>query len=193
MRLPRGHGMRKPTSDQTTPANSRSVLTLRSITALIYKEITVSEEGKLFAITGFGGGISVGIKADNYDEFVALARQVFGSPAGDVFAQEVFGQLKAYTPGAGAVQLVHETPGVGPVTMAQAQPQSTIGVLPQPGVVAQPVAAAPPNLQSPGNCAHGPRQYKSTRTKSGQWDRWECAIPWSRGAQGRCEAINVGS
>lgn len=85
----------------------------------------------------------------------------------------------------------------------QAAPVSTVGVVAQPTPVAQPVApqppvtqpapAAPPTVGQGGMCAHGPRVYKSQKTAKGQWNRWECAIPWTKGADnsGRCEAVNV--
>lgn len=156
-------------------------------------------DARLFAITGFGGGISIGLQADTYEEFVTLARQVFGDAAGTIFASEAFASLaRDVSPTAAAAVVAGQT--VGPVSVVGqlSQPQQA-AVAPQPVAqpatnvvpLQQPAVSNPPTLPNPGPCAHGPRVYKSTRTKNGQWTRWECAIPWSNGATGRCEAINV--
>lgn len=143
-------------------------------------------EAKLFAISAFGGGVSVGIKADSYDEFVALAKQVYGDIPGETFASEIFNQLSQYTPTAQGAANVNKV--LGPVSVVSNNPQSN--VVPMPQSQAQ-SGGLPPGVQYPGDCAHGRRQYKSSQTKRGTWTRFECAVPWSKDATDRCQAINV--
>jgi len=81
------------------------------------------------------------------------------------------------------------TSTVGGVAAPVPQPTGT------PGAPAQPAAppAALPGAAYPGDCAHGPRVYK-TIARGGPWRRWDCAIPYSAEAQKagtRCKAVNV--
>lgn len=153
----------------------------------------MSDEAKVFAITGFGGGVSVGIKADSYDEFVGLAKQVYGDTKGEQFALEIFNNLSQYAPtaqAAGNVQAVF--PAATPVADPPFVPNN---VVPMPTATAPVVAATPPTLVNPGPCNHGPRQYKSNLARGKQWNRWECALEWKRGDNAwnaqRCQPVNA--
>lgn len=165
-------------------------------------------EAKLFTASGFNGGITVGIRGDSYAEFLQHSQEVFGPTAGQVFAQEVFAKLLQEVPAALAAHNANQA--VGPVSVigqvsTYAQQGSGVSVASQPQPVAQPAtnvvplqqptASNPPTIPYPGDCAHGPRTYKSTRTKNGQWNRWECAAEWRKGDDtwnsARCAAVNV--
>lgn len=151
----------------------------------------MSDEGKIFAITGFGGGVSVGIKADSYTEFLNLAKDVYGDSVGELFAVGVFEHLRRFAPEATAVASVEQS--VGGVQVVT-PPVSTVGAaLPQPPAAPQGNVAplAPPSVPYPGDCEHGRRVYRDTKARGRDWRRWECAIPWSKDVQGRCAHINV--
>lgn len=147
-------------------------------------------EAKLFATNGFNGGVSAGIRADNYQEFLSLAKQVYGDAEGEAFAKNAFDQLLSAVPTAQAVRNVNSQ--LGPVSVVSntpvPAPQSNVVQMPQPQAQA---GGLPPGVQYPGDCAHGRRQYKSSQTKRGTWTRFECAVPWSKDATDRCQAINV--
>lgn len=158
----------------------------------------MADEAKINVATGFQGGTSVALRADSFQDFATLAKSIFGEAAGQAFLENVFGDLAASFPVVGAIQVIESTMGpVGLTNTAIGQaPVSTVGQpLPQPGAVAQPAAqpavANPPNLAYPGDCAHGVRTYKDKLARGKPWRRWECAVPWSQGAQGRCDALNV--
>lgn len=130
------------------------------------------------------------VRGDSYAEFVQNLAELF--PDSD--AVNAF--LASFSAAVGAAPV---TPAVAVQNVQQAFPQ------------AQPVAAppfAPPQAQAyqgqadvpppvaPKNCAHGPMTFKNTQVKTGQragqmWARWECAIPWSRDAVGRCANVNA--
>lgn len=149
-------------------------------------------DAKLFTITGFGGGLSIGLQADSYDEFVALAKQVYGEAEGEVFANEAFGGLRRLaSPGAEAVGVVRQ--GLGPVSVVSSSPAPN--VVPMPGTAPQAVPAGgiPPGVEYPGDCAHGRREFKNTIARGKPWPRFECALPWSKGADNsqRCKPVNL--
>lgn len=143
-------------------------------------------DAKLFAITGFGGGVSLGIQADTYEEFLALAQQVYGDEDGAQFAAEAFDGLRKLTaPTATAVSNLAAGGVVSGYSNVVKMPQAA------PAAPAVP-AGPPPTLAYPGDCEHGQRQYKDTIARGKPWRRWECALPWSREiAAQRCKAINV--
>lgn len=148
-------------------------------------------EAKLFSTNGFNGGVSVGIRADSYAEFVQLAQEVYGPEAGQAFAKSVFQTLLDQVPEAKAVANLNN----GGVAVQSVQPQAVPNnVVPMPQAQAQPQAVPnPPTVQYPGDCVHGPRKFKSIRTKNGQWRFWECALPYQNNADNsqRCQNINV--
>lgn len=148
-------------------------------------------EARLFSTNGFNGGVSVGIRADNYAEFVAIAQEVYGDQAGLAFAQSVFQTLLDQVPEAKAVANLNN----GGVAVQSVQPQAAPNnVVPMPQAQAQPQAVPnPPTVPYPGDCPHGPRKYKSIQTKRGPWTFWECALPYQTGADNsqRCQNINV--
>lgn len=167
-------------------------------------------EGKVFAITGFGGGISVGVQGDTPDEFAALVAALRVKAQSDpVLAQlfaEVIGQFpQTYAPAVDEAQALANVQAAIPGSyVVPPTPISTVGQpLPVPQPVAQPVAqpaaqaralgaaAAPPGVAYPGDCAHGPREYKDTLARGKTWRRWECNVEWKRGVEGRCAAVNV--
>lgn len=150
-------------------------------------------EPRMFAVSGFGGGLSAGIRADSYGEFVELAQQVYGEAEGLAFAESAFAQLRAAAPVAQAVHNVQKV--MGPVQVVSNAPadQAQGGQVYQMPQRQQAAPAVPPGLDYPGDCEHGPRRYLDTQTARGQWRRWDCALPWSReNSSSRCKAINVG-
>jgi hypothetical protein len=143
-------------------------------------------EPKIHVSTGFGGGISVNLRADTGAELESLIQGAAATSPTLARLMQLTGITAATDQG--AVQNVQQA---FPQAQVVSQPVSTVGQpLPQPGVVAQP-AAAPPTLVNPGPCAHGARVYKDSQARGRAWRRWECAVPWSKGVQGRCEPINV--
>lgn len=130
------------------------------------------------------------IRGDNFDEFSGNVHRALGEQAG---ANYLATFTSAFGGSAEATALAN-VQAVYPGTVAA--PPSTVGQpLPQPGAVAQPPAAPvgpPPTLTHPGNCAHGgPYVYVDKPAKGRPWQRWECSVPWSREAVGRCKPINV--
>lgn len=162
----------------------------------------MSDEAKINVATGFQGGSSVALRADTVDEFVALAKSIYGDAGGDVFVQRVFGDLSSSFPEVGAVQNL-DNAGLQPTVVppptapAVATGVASVGVstvgqpLPQPNHAP---AAIPPGTDYPGDCAHGPRSYKDSLARGKSWRRWECAVPY-QGRDGdnsqRCQAVNV--
>lgn len=133
------------------------------------------------------------VRGDSYGEFLQNVTDAFGASAPLVLARfaGAYGAVATSAPDAtaAAVAVVQQT-------FPQAAPVSTVGQpLPQPTAVAQPAAApaGPPTVAYPGNCAHGVRVYVDKPARGKPWRRWECAIPWSKDAQGRCSALNVES
>ena len=133
------------------------------------------------------------VRGNSYEEFLANVNEAFGFGAQivlDNFAS-AFGQS------ANAGDQIEQATRVVQGAFPQAQPVSSVGQpLPQPGTAPQPQAAppAPPVQQGPaypGDCAHGRRVWKSSVTSRGQWNRWDCAVPYSKEAQGRCKAVNA--
>lgn len=151
-------------------------------------------DAKLFLITGFSGGLSVGVQADTVAEFNQLVLELQQNPLLHSLFAPALGQ-------AGPAQTIEQATSVVTNAFPQATQVSTVGQpLPQPGVVAQPaaqpaVAAAPPTVPYPGNCAHGVRIYKDTPARGAQWRRWECAVEWKKGDKAwndqRCAAVNA--
>lgn len=152
-------------------------------------------EPKINVATGFNGGVSISLRADSAAEFEAILADAHVSPTLSALLSKA---------GLGAT----ETQAVQNIVTAFPQAQvSTVGQpLPQPAaqpVTYQPIAAPaaqpaapstpPPTVVNPGPCVHGERIYKDTVTKNGPWRRWECALPWSKGADNsqRCAAIKV--
>jgi hypothetical protein len=152
----------------------------------------MSDESKIHVSTGFGGGISVNLRANSAAE---LEQLVADASTNSPTLKRLMDQTGITTATfEGAVATVQ-------AAIPAAQPVSTVGQpLPQP--VAQPVAqptapAAPPTVANPGPCAHGPRVYKDTKARGAQWRRWECALPWVKGNDAhnatRCAPVNVDS
>jgi hypothetical protein len=150
----------------------------------------MTSEAKINVSTGFNGGVSVSLRADNAAELLALQNELRQAAASDQALASIVAVLVGGTP-------AHEAQAVATVQAAfpQAAPVSTVGQpLPAPAPWNQPVAqpgATPPGLGSGGNCAHGPRVFKDSVARGRQWQRWECSIPWSKEAQGRCQPVNV--
>lgn len=150
-------------------------------------------EAKINVSTGFNGGVSVSLRADNAAELLALQNELRQAASQDAALAAVVATLIGGTP-------AHEQQAVANVQAAfpQAAPVSTVGQpLPvaappwQNAPVAQPGGVTPPGLVDPGPCAHGPRQYKDSNTARGQWRRWECSVPYSNETKAtRCKAIN---
>lgn len=133
------------------------------------------------------------IRGDNYDEFAGNILRALGQEAGERYLA-TFTFAFGGTPQATAVANL-QSAGVVAGAPAVTAPVSTVGQpLPQPGTVAQPAApvAAPPTVQHPGNCAHGgPYVYVDKPARGKPWRRFECSVPWSKDATGRCKPINV--
>lgn len=149
-------------------------------------------EAKINVATGFNGGMSVSLRADSLEEFQALSKQLYGDAAGELFAQGVLEGLLSSVPVAAAAASVNAQ--LGPV--ANVYPitgqVSTVGQpLPQPTAQPAAVAAVPPLTNYPGDCAHGPRVYKDSMSSRGQWRRWDCSVPYTKGVTGRCASVNV--
>lgn len=169
----------------------------------------MSDEARINVATGFNGGVSVSLRANTAAEFEQLLAEARQSAT---LATLLAGIPTVQITEAQALQNVQQTfPG------AVVQPQSTVGqplppvqqpqiiqqpqYIPQPAQQAQPVqtnqqripgpAGAPPNVAYPGPCAHGDRVYTDKPARGKAWRRWECNTPWTKGAQGRCEPINV--
>lgn len=149
-----------------------------------------------FSVTGKAGNTLVTLRGDSYQEFLGNAQQALGQVEGQAYAQAVFRDaLLKDVPVAAATATVNQT--VGPVTVVPDQGGSVSSGVPNnvvPMPQAQPQAVPnPPTVPYPGDCAHGPRVYKSSQTKKGQWTRWECAVPWQSNADNsaRCAAINA--
>lgn len=170
-------------------------------------------EPRIHVSTGFNGGVSVNFRADSAAELEQLINDAAAnSPTLTRLMQQVGLAVSPVLTEAQALQNVQQTfPG------AVVQPQSTVGqplppvqqpqiiqqpqYIPQPAQQAQPVqtnqqripgpAGAPPNVAYPGPCAHGDRVYTDKPARGKAWRRWECNTPWTKGAQGRCEPINV--
>jgi hypothetical protein len=149
---------------------------------------------------GFNGGTQVTLYGDSFEELHKLLSPVYGEVAAKELLVAAFQDLASnFSVTAAAVSNVNAQ--LGPVTEVAAPPfqapyTSTVGVpLAQPtaGAVptAAPVAATPPGLNYPGNCQHGQRTYKDSMARGRAWRRWECAIPWSKGVEGRCTPVNV--
>jgi hypothetical protein len=128
------------------------------------------------------------IRGDNYDEFSANIERALGPVAGANY-------LATFTSAfGGTAEQVALANVQATFPAAVAAPPSTVGQpLPQPGPVAQPaVSGPPPTVQHPGNCAHGgPYVYVDKPAKGRPWVRWECSVPWSRDAVGRCKPVNI--
>ena len=149
----------------------------------------MSEEAKFNVASGFSGGVSVSIRGTDYADFVRNATDAFGAVDGPAFAQHIFAPLLSEAKKNGV------TVSVNAESAALNLIQDKLGATPvaQPGgPVAQPQTQQPaPAVPNGPSCAHGARTYKSTTGKNGLWNRWECAIPWSRDAVGRCANINA--
>lgn len=158
-------------------------------------------EARLFSTNGFGGGLSAGIRADSYAEFLALAKEVYGEATGQAFAEASFAQLLSALPTAQAVANIDAQLGTvsvistPPALQAVPNPPSTHlpNVVPMPTQPQAVQAQVPPTAPYPGDCAHGQRVYKNSVTKNGPWARYECALPWTKGADNsaRCKAVSV--
>lgn len=142
-----------------------------------------------YTVKDSGGNLCT-LRGDTYGEFAANAQEAFG-PAADALLSKFGAAFGATSAGSTAPSLDQAVATVQQ-TFPQAAPVSTVGQpLPQPGIAAPPAAApaaAPPGTPS---CAHGVMTYKSSNTKNGIWNRYECAIPWSRDAVGRCANVNA--
>lgn len=148
-------------------------------------------EARINIATGFNGGVSVSLRADSKEELQRLVEECRQASANDAALANAFAPLLAG-------QSVEQATSVVQAAFPQAAPAaappwntSTVGQpLPQPG--AQAPAAAPPTLNHPGNCAHGgPYVYVDKPARGKPWRRWECSVPWSKDAVGRCRPVNV--
>lgn len=150
-------------------------------------------EAKINVSTGFNGGVSVSLRADNAAELLALQGELRQAAAADTALATIVAAL------VGGGQTVDQAVAVVQQAFPQAAPVSTVGQpLPvaappwQTAPVAQPGGVTPPGLVDPGPCAHGPRQYKDSNTARGQWRRWECSVPYSNETKAtRCKAVNA--
>lgn len=166
----------------------------------------MSDEAKINIASGFSGGVSVSLRANNAAEVEQLLADAANSPT----LTRLLQQAGLFVPDQQGIANVQQAfPQAQPV----AQPQSTVGqpVAYQPQVVQQPVvvqqqqpvaqssnqqritgpAGAPPGITYPGDCAHGPRVWNDKPARGKAWTRWECNVPWSRNATGRCDSINA--
>lgn len=81
-----------------------------------------SDKPALSVATGFNGGVSVGIHADSWAEFVELCRDVYGSEAGPDTAEGLYAYLAAQAKAGtaaleqSAVALIQGTLGGQPVS-----------------------------------------------------------------------------
>lgn len=147
-------------------------------------------ESKINVASGFNGGLSVSLRADSAVEFEQLLSEVTSN------SPTLTGLLQKAGLAVTAQQGVANVQQAFP--QAQVVNQSTVGQpLPQPQIVstpqAQPAAApsVPPGVTYPGDCSHGPRVYVDKPARGRAWRRFECAIPWSKGVEGRCAPVNV--
>lgn len=139
----------------------------------------MSQEPKFKIASGFSGGLSVVINADSYGELLALAQEAYGDDEGSAFVNAALNTL---------------TPIIdGPVKAASAVIQGTLGGTPYtPGAIPPaPGSGTPPTAPYPGDCPHGVRVYVDKPARGASWKRWECAVPWSKDAVGRCKPVNV--
>ena len=132
------------------------------------------------------------IRGDNYDEFSTNVVRALGDAAGSAY----LGTFVSAFGGNAEASALANVQATFPQASTVGQPLPQPGVVAAPPVAAQPPAAAPagppPTLTHPGNCAHGaPYVYKDTVGKNGPWRRWECSVPWSKDAVGRCKNVNV--
>ena len=143
-----------------------------------YRVTVKNSKGHLYTLGG-----------DSYADFEKNLTDALGADGAGLFLsdyREAFG-----------VQPVSEAQAVANVQAAfpgttVAPPVSTIGGFTPPGApAAAPVSALPPTVIYPGDCQHGARQFKDSIARGKPWQRWECAIPWSKDAQGRCKPVNV--
>lgn len=174
-------------------------------------------DGKIFVITGFSGGLSVGVQADTRAEFEAIVNELRQLAARDAVLAQLFAPVVGVVQPQGALPPVQVTEAQAIQAVQQAFPGaqvvSTVGQpLPQPvndpwasqpavpAAVPQPAAPAapalPPGVAYPGNCPHGVRVYNDKPARGKAWRRWECATPWKPGMtkaerDARCDSINV--
>lgn len=131
----------------------------------------MSENPSIHVSTGFGGGISINLRADNYAGFLALAKDIYGDAAGQEFADAAFARAVAE---------------LSPVTNAVANlERGGLKVVPQPGAVrtnaAPPANDVPPGTEYPGDCAHGALKWVpggfSKRTNKSYSGFYACTAP----------------
>lgn len=156
----------------------------------------MSDNPKIHISTGFNGGVSVNLRADSVAELAGLVDQLTQTaavhPGVAALAQQLLGPMNA-SPAAAQVAVQNVQAAVPGSTVGQAPPwQQPVAAPPVQAPAYQAPAGPPPGAAYPGNCVHGVRVYNDKPGRGGKpWQRWECAIPWSRDAVGRCESINV--
>lgn len=136
-----------------------------------------------FSVTAKGPGQElVTLRGDTWDEFVANS-----NAAGVDVA-------RLYASAFGAAQSAPQSFPLAVPDEAQAV-ANVVQAFPQAAPVAQPVPQPQAAPSAGPSCAHGPRVYKDTNTAKGQWQRWECAIPWQprndAGNAARCRPVNA--
>lgn len=146
----------------------------------------MSDEAKINVATGFSGGVSVSLRADSAQELDALVASVAASASAALFS-EVTRVVTFSAPNVDQQAIANVQQAFPQAQVIQGVPNNVVQMPTQP----QAQAGPPPGANYPGDCAHGPRVYKSSLARGKQWNRYECAIPWSQGVQGRCQAVNV--
>jgi hypothetical protein len=133
------------------------------------------------------------IRGDDYDSFYNNLREVLGEDVTEFAASfaAAFGGATP-TPAQAVANVQQVFPGAVPATAP------VPAAVPVPVQTAQTYGAADAG-QPPVNvpmCQHGPRTFKTSIAKTGRnagqpWNRWECAVPWSPNAVGRCANVNA--
>ena len=148
-------------------------------------------DAKINVSSGFGGGMSVSLRADSPDELLALAKSIYGEAAGQEFVSSVFASLLSDKPVAAAINNLNRA--VGPVQTVP-QPAAQQPFVQQPPTAAPPVQfagqqaqpAGPPGTEQPV-CAHGPKKWVppgfSQKTQKPYNGFWTCTADTRRGEQ----------
>jgi hypothetical protein len=140
------------------------------------------DESKINVATGFNGGISVSLRADSADELDALVASVAASRSASLFTEVTTRVTFAAT---------SEQQALANVQQAFPQASNVVQMPTQSQQITAALVGPPPGVAYPGDCDHGVRKYVDKPANGRPWQRWECAIPWSRGVQGRCATVNV--
>ena len=130
------------------------------------------------------------IRGGSYEEFTANLDKALGAEGAGLYLSDLREAFGVRDGGQGAaLSVVRDI-----FPQATEVPQSTVGGQPAVGGFTPPsntVPEAPPLTPYPGDCPHGQRVFLDKPAKGKPWRRWECAIPWSPNAVGRCKAVNA--